>query len=193
MNLTTANRVRDLLDAGKPDQDHVLDRFIAAVSAAAETYMGRLAEETARTEYHDVPVGRSRIFLRAFPVVSVASLYNDALRTYDSGSLVAADDYYVEADTGIVTMDYELVYGPGAVKVTYTGGLGTDVDDVIANGFGSIVLAVETQVVHLFKRRASPHLAGFTDPAGGASFGGSVDWIPMAKTLLDPYRVSHGR
>lgn len=194
MDLTTLARVKTLMGKDTTAEDAAIDQTIAGVSRAAETFMRREAEIVARTEIHSAYCGQRSILLRAWgaPTLSVSSLWNDVDRTFATTDVLPSTDYFVDAKHGRVVMDTPLVQGIGSVKVVYTGGMGVNVSDMIANGFEDIVHAVETQVVFMLKRRANPEVAAVTDPGGNVSFAQQIDFLPYVRKALKEHRRKQG-
>jgi hypothetical protein len=66
--------------------------------------------------------------LRNFPIISIASIYEDGvLLTAPSAQAADDGDYDYYADEGVIYRTYD-VFNPGRqrVKITYTAGLGAD-------------------------------------------------------------------
>lgn len=191
LDLTTTARVKTLLDISGSGEDSVLAQIITTTSRAAEAFIGRHVEEKARTEYYDIESHQRSVALRGFGEGSTAitSINNDSGWDYASGTDVSSSDYTLDDRTGIVWFNFTLEYGPRALKVVYTGGLGTSVADIITNGYEDLIGAVERQVVFDYKRRADPEVAGVSDPSGNVSFNAQIRWLPTVKDILDSYRV----
>ena len=91
--------------------------------------------------------------------------------------------------TGVVTFDQFLEAGALSTQVVYTGGLGTDLADVLVNGFDDLVGAVSHQVVFMVKRAPDPEVLSVSDPTGQVSLGAQFDWLPWVRKVLLGYRV----
>jgi hypothetical protein len=83
--------------------------------------------QSERTEYHDG--GSLFLFARIWPVISVASIYDDTDHVWASDTLIDASDYWFEssetaiANRGIIRFEYAAtVAGEKNLKFTYTGG-----------------------------------------------------------------------
>lgn len=195
MLLTTLGRVRELLKFKATDvsADPLLSRLIVEASASIESYIERSVEKVARTQDFDVENGQKRLWLPAFPIASVASVYNDVDRVFPVNSLIAASDYVVYMSEGKIDLRNAFVTGgPLALRITYTGGIATDVNDLVLQA-PDLALATEMQVAYLFQRK---NLFGAT---GANMQGGSVSLdkagtglkdgiIPEARGILDRYR-----
>lgn len=171
-------------------QDAVLATLITEISARFEADLcGRLAEETERTVQVNVHQGQRLVQLPAFPIDSVSSITNSADRDF-SGAAVSTDDYFVQADIGLVHFETGLEGGAGALQIVYTGGLGTSAADVETN-FPDIANAVCRQVVYEFERKDS--LGQTTQTLGVSqntkSWATAGGWLPEVQAVLAAYRM----
>ena len=121
-NLTTKARVKRAL--GIPTANTVNDDYIEELVSAADyqilAYTGQVAlTQTARSDTYDVELpGQNEIALRGFPVSSVSAVTN-------AGSLLAADDYYLDSRTGLLRLTGDgstWEQGQQTVEVSYTIG-----------------------------------------------------------------------
>lgn len=112
----------DLLD----DLDFA-DELINQASAIAERVADRNLVAREVTEIHD-GLGGTRLLLKQWPIVSVASVHVDAARNWEAGSAVTG--YYYESGPAI--LHYAGGFGRIAqsVRVVYTGGLVTVPSDL---------------------------------------------------------------
>lgn len=198
MNLTTTEHVKRYLTDAVPaagarlaGDDALLGQLVTWVSENAAGYMDRLIEQASRTEYFDIDYGQRLVMVRAYPIASISSIVNDVTRAYTSGT-IDSDDYVADASGPIINFDYSLSAGPRALKVTYTGGLGTTVDAICA-AYPDLCQAVTTQVAHEWKRRASLGEDASVIAQGSITPGGPVNWLPMARATLDRYRRPYVR
>ena len=109
------------------------DLLINAASRLAADYTGRGMDtngvsrflSTSRTEYYDGD-GSDTLYVKAYPISAVTSLYVDPDRDYGSSTLVDSDDYvYYENEGKIKTDGALLASGSKSIKLTYTGGYTT--------------------------------------------------------------------
>lgn len=126
MALTTHSRVKEYLGI-KPDdasKDAMLAEFVERISAAISTRCKRVFEfESGITEYYDGDGITSQLMVRRYPIVSVASLYDDPDRAYGSATLIAAMDYTVDKGWGLIQLDgFRFLKGLQNIKVVYDGG-----------------------------------------------------------------------
>jgi len=180
MDLTTTDRMRQFMDEGIiRTHDRLMRSIITAMSASIEKHIGRYVEETARTTYVDVESGGLRVVnLRGYPITTMSSIYEDSSREYASGSLVSTSSYSAGADSlrmGRVEFDYNLPRGFEVLKVTYTGGMGTDAADFLTN-FPELALVVEKQIWFDWQHR---DMVGLDSIQGGQVSGGSRRQIPF--------------
>ena len=188
--LTTLARVKVQVQAGGKKLGDTWDSWIAAAivaySAEAERLMNRPAEATERTEYFDVSIGQRQSFLlRAVPVSAVSSVRSDTDRDFAASDEVDSDSYTFDPENGILYVDGVVLEGGiRALKVTYTGGLGADLDAVLL-AHADVVQAVETQIVYHSQRLKSLGKSGSGGAGGSVSWIGALDLLPaVRKTLL---------
>lgn len=130
--LVTLAQVKEFVlnDSTVATFDDALTAMVNEVSHAIETYCGRkFKERTGLTEYHN-PKGGTVVSLKNFPVTGTTAfaLYDDPNRNYGSDTLIAATDYFLDLETGVIhlTNDGEFSSAPGAVKAFYSAGYATD-------------------------------------------------------------------
>lgn len=186
---TTLARVKTHLQTGGADptastHDDYLNELLRAYSAEFERYMGRRSQVVERREQFDIEPGQRIIVLPAYPVSSVATVINDTSRDFD-GSAISSGDYYVSTKHGLIEIDKAaLSYGPGAVRVTWTGGLGSNTTALIRD-FPDLAHAADLQVVYHFRRRQSLGASGLSQGGGNVSWEGALDLLPTVKQILD--------
>ena len=188
MNLTTLENAK--LYITENTASPLLTKLIAWVSANVESYIDREVETIARTEYFDVDPGQRMVIVRAYPITSVASVYNDPAREYTTTSITSSD--YAAYPDGRIAFDYALSYGIRALKVTYTGGMAADVA-ALETAYPDLVEAVTLQVVHEWRRRNSLSEDTAALAQGAITVGGSMRWLPHVKDILDGYRRAYVR
>lgn len=172
---------------------------IAAISKAVEEALGRWLKAEARTVYVDVDRGQRKVLLKGYPISAVASVYSDPSRDFGSGTEVDSSLYtFGNGDEGILSFDYALPAGPKALKVTYTGGMATNADNLAAD-YGDLVDAVDQQLMYAFKTKDT---LGFSSVSGGMVAGGGTkitggfvtyfkefgDMLPELLSTLNRYR-----
>jgi hypothetical protein len=124
MALCTKENVKSYLDlpASDTDKDAEIERLIPLAKSFLEEYCNREFEAEAVTEYHYG--GSRKIAVKKYPIDTTKTLqvWDDWQRVYGSDTLIDSDDYYVDAEMGIIEFDYPVGGFPGSVKVSYTGG-----------------------------------------------------------------------
>lgn len=126
MALTTVARLKGIIGAKADDttNDALFAETIERVSKDLAGKCGRTFEyEAAITEFHDGD-GRTRTLLvRRPPIVAVTTLHDDTGRAYLTAHLIAAADYVVDKEAGIITLDgFAFATGLQNIKVVYGGG-----------------------------------------------------------------------
>jgi len=123
-NLVTIERVKTYLEIANTEtaQDVLLQDLIARLGAWAERYCDRSFAKATYTEQRDGD-GMDTLLVRQWPLVSVTSLYDDPLRVFGAGTQIAASDFAVYANQGMIRLD-GLVFSVGIqnVQVTYEAG-----------------------------------------------------------------------
>lgn len=185
MDLTTVNSVKDLLGVVADVDDDSIQQYITIVSGEVETYLNRIVQTQAVvTEQIDV-IKDQRIFhLKAYPVVSVASVNNDYSRVFGSSTLIAASNYYVNLQTGMLTIDrVHVTPGMGVLKVIYSGGMGLTTS-AFMTAYPDISGAVATEVAYRYQRRAQ--IGTFNVSVGGASvnLASKTQLLPQVEEVL---------
>lgn len=195
MDATTTARVKALLDITSSTHDAVLSSMIAAVSRRIENYIDRPLELTSRTETYPMLPRQSVLFLRAYPVSSVASIKVSAGWDFDAASAVAAADYYVDSESGMVNFNHfpvlpgVLIEGAAqnAVQVVYTAGFAADVATLISD-FPDIAYAADCQVVAAWRRRDSPQGSSYSVGNSSMNYEVPLKMVPDVAEALSPYR-----
>lgn len=188
---TDEERVRDAGEWGASlpaDVSAALAIAIPAVSDAIENYLGTRLEEAARVEYPSVVRRNQRLvrLVHAPVVTGTTELRQNLSRDFTD----AADDidpatYHVDLRLGAIVLDAPLYGGAGTLRVTSTGGLGTDLDDLEAN-FPAVVEAATLWASEILRRRRS-----LTTESTGGRGGSAVSYVSLGqmpeavKGLLD--------
>ena len=190
MDLTTAARVKVLLNETGSTLDTTIAQLITGISGRMERYMNRHADSSAaRTEYFDLMPGQRRIFLKGVPVTSVTSIHNDPIdQSFGTTTLIASTNYVTDLQDGSVTFhQYRPLYGAKALKVISTGGLAASAAAIITT-YPEIALACDWQVVHEFHNRMSPGASSVGIGGASVALVSGLDWLPTVKQTLDGYR-----
>jgi len=115
------------IDSSDTDRDTFLIGILNSAYHMAKNYIGHDLIVADYTEYYNGE-GEDTILLKAYPVNSIASIYDDPDREFGAETLIDSDNYFVDAATGLVTLFQGLVAfstGRGNIKVTYNAGYST--------------------------------------------------------------------
>jgi hypothetical protein len=189
MTLCTRDDVKLFLKKTDTESDELIDALIPAAQGFIEGYCRRDFEAEAvpadEIEYHDG--GVNRIFLKQFPVnlTPTVKLYEDSDRVFGESTRVPDMDFYVDYDSGIIFVDYELELGWGAVKVIYKPkAISTD------QPTGEVAVAKQA-CIEIVARKLKTGTSGDIGVASRTLAGGStvtfsqVDILPETKIALD--------
>jgi hypothetical protein len=125
-----------------PANNRVLQNWLVSTSQDIESYLKRDLHIEQRTEYFDVDYGRIEYWLKAFPVVTLTSVYEDSTGLWDGGSESEIEDCIINP-RGRLTLPYQLSFtGANSLSVIYDGGIAYDpVESIIRlrSGAGTFV------------------------------------------------------
>lgn len=194
--ITTVARVKALANSKQgssisSNADAQIEVLIDACSAVFERYLNRWIATEERTETFTLEGHQTLVRLKAWPVDSIASVYNDSAREYPANSEIDASAYYLETETGNLQFEYELAPGLGALRVTYTGGMAPDGTDPTANFialYPDIAYAADLQVFYAWQRSINPGSSAASAGGGSATYTGQFDLLDSVKTILRPHR-----
>jgi hypothetical protein len=200
MDLTTLANVKALLQGDTPlgpETDDLLSRLITAVSKRAETFCNREFEKKERLEFHDG--GGKYLYLRALPVAEIASIICSDTWDWAGASPLSISSYAFEAATGMVLYrGGEWPYGEGAVRVTYTGGFDSFLEEGTEPPEGytpipeDLQQVVCTQAAYEYRRRNDQGLQAVSFPDGSIQKMDVGEFLSMVKTALLRYRRRAG-
>jgi len=184
MAYCTKTQVKAYLDikVSEEDKDALITNLIVSSQAFIDEYCGQSFEQAAEIEYHDG--GSNKIFLNRYPIATnpTVQVWDSWDRTYPSSDLIPASDYFIDYESGIITFDYEVGGSPGAVKVSFTGGLAI------------IPAPIEQACIELVARKVKEGPSGGLGvPNRAIPGGGNVSYVidallPQTKVVLDMYR-----
>tara|TARA_R110002020_G_scaffold425054_3_gene634466 strand:+ start:366 stop:980 length:615 start_codon:yes stop_codon:yes gene_type:complete len=196
MDATTVTRVKALLDITSSTHDTVLGTMVSAVSKRIETYIDRPLEQSARTEEYDLRPRQNVIYLRAYPVASIASVKISFDWDFSSATALSTSDYHVDSEAGLLHLNYFPVLNylsnnnataPCVAQVVYTAGFSTSVSNLIS-AYPDIAYAADTQTVATWRRRDSPQGANISLQGSSVGFEGPLEFVPDVAQALTPYR-----
>jgi hypothetical protein len=112
--------------------DQFLNFLIQSASDDIEKYTGRKLRARQLTEYQRGQYTK-RIYTHQYPIIEVTSVHDDTDREFEAGSLIDVDDYFVNAENGMIELvNGYFQKGVGNIKIIYTAGF--DEFEVIENG-----------------------------------------------------------
>ena len=174
-------------------QDALLATMITDISARlAGELCGRLLLTQARTLQFNVRPGQRTFQLPAFPVTNgeAFTVVNDYERVF-SGTAIAATEYYIQEDIGVLTFETGLEQGVGALRVTFTAGVGATAS-AVETAYPALADAVKRQVVYEFERKEN---LGQTTQilAQGATqrtWGSAGGWLPEVAEVIKKFKLT---
>lgn len=193
--LTTVANVTALLGSGTGSQagqiEDQVEALIGAVSQAIELHLNRPLLATSRTEYVDSVPGSKALQLQAFPVSAITSVVYEATWDFSDAdkieTLTTPEDYWLQADTGVVHLAKTRTAAPRAYKVVYTGGMIADTAAALAN-YPDLVDACEKQVTYEWRRRANLDGASHQMQGSATTYTAAVKLLPSVIERLSTYR-----
>lgn len=193
LQVTTLDRIKRLgvtdIDLNDPTYDQPLTGLIAEVSKQIEQFIGHpLAQETV-TEVHDLERFTTSVWLDRPPVASITSIKQRSSLSTAFSSVTALDttSYDYNATTGRVVFDIQLVSGPRALEVIYSGGFATTTANLVAS-YPDIVNAAERQIAEMWRRRENPDKSSQSINGVTELVQAPVRLLDSVKATLYPYR-----
>jgi len=131
--LTSLTNFKALIKKTDDTSDNIINRMIAAASNEIENYTKRkirgrtYGANGIPADYYN-GTGSPRLFTKQYPIISVTSLYDDTVRTFDSTTLKASTDYVIWKDDGIIELYDNAAKGStflkdiGNIKLIYSAG-----------------------------------------------------------------------
>lgn len=183
LQLTTTARVKAYGDiqsqVWSPANEMLLSDLINAVSLGFEQYCSRGFIVAERTEARRI----NHWFLPAssFPVVSISSVMVSMTGNSHDYQPISESSYDISENGDGINV-FGISRG-ALVKYTYSGGIATDTDDVIAN-HPSLENACRLQVLSLWKRRTSPDRSGMTLGTGETQWTGEYGLLKDVESTL---------
>ena len=164
-----------------PEIDALIDNLIDATSARIESYCNRKFLSRSYTEYYD-GVGASTLYTDNYPILSVASIYDDAVWEWDVSTLITGTSYRIANSNSIVAKSgYSFSSGSQNIKITYTAGYTTVPYD--------IEHACVVEIFRVFDKVKDIGVFSRTTATGDTSTYVTNDFIDATKTTLDKYKV----
>lgn len=142
MDLTSLRRVKYTLGITKADEDQILAALVGTASKQISYWLRRLDQDQndglelkSRTEYFDPQSGQRRFYPRAYPLVSIASVYVDWTGLYTGQEiLLSSTGYFLDSTLRSFTFQIQpllpewngFLAAPRAMRIVYTAGLAAD-------------------------------------------------------------------
>ena len=180
-DLTTIAAVKVLTGANAAD-DAITQTLITKASFWANKYTSRILAQQTFSEYYDGD-GSDTLFLKNYPISSIATVHQDSDRTFDSDALIDSDDYFTYADNRKLIGDGAIwEKGIQTIQVVYVAGyeIGSIPED--------LVNAI-TMLVDFWFREYDAHRFGVTSTGSETSRITYEKNIPVEiKEMLNPYK-----
>ena len=195
-DFTTLARVKEILDDSQASasRDALISSLITRISHDMTEYLGTHAVEAQRTEVYEIRPGKRILTLDAYPIDTALATFSvrigsdPSTATLDAASDLDEKNYALNTGHGWL----RFLYTPGGgdysyARVFYTGGLGTDTADLVAN-YPELANACDLQVKYAISRLDS--LGGSIETVQGAttSVMGEYGWLREVKRTLDSMR-----
>jgi len=187
MELVRLEQVKALLKIKEIDTeaDETIQEIVADVSAEVESFLDRdILIQTDKEETFDIEPGQYRFSLRAYPITTLTSVWNDYNRSFGSSTLLSASGYTVNKRTGYLTVDrFVLTPGYGVLKAKYTGGMATDTVSFIS-AYPAVVSAVTMETAYRYQRRFNLGLIAATVQGGSVTLAAKTQFLPAVEAVL---------
>jgi hypothetical protein len=184
--LTSYEDVESLLGELSTDEELLIEQMADALTDRVERFTGRkFAYVAARVETFSPGRKRTSLSMGTFPLISVASAYEELEGDFTGNALLESDDYYVDTTLGTIELRNNATFigGPGSVQVTYEAGY-PDIGSVAMD----IRMACTQQVAYSFQRRSSGGIT--SESVNGMSVTRFVeDLLPQLKEVLGQYQT----
>ena len=161
-----------------------LDLWLTIVSAEIEKFLNRTILKGTTTDYYDVVSSYPSIHLLAYPVTSITTVWNSTSRAYSTSEIVDSDNYYVDTKTGMLWFDTSMSTGPGALKVTYVGGMATDTENFIAT-YPDIAGACAMEVAARYQNRQTLGKIAVTLSGGSVTVANRSQFLTPVASVLE--------
>lgn len=192
MDMTTSTRVKEALGISGIGSDTVLGQMVTSASYEIEHLMDRHVQRTARTEVYQMRATKKLVLLKGYPVDTGAAFTIKLSQNGDFSTASALDpytEYVLDAQRGEVRIlggleplrdaDSGRPIAPIYVQVTYTGGMATTTSSFISS-HPELAQACDMQVVHMYKRRATPGQTSTDMGDSSASYQAELGVIKIA-------------
>jgi hypothetical protein len=170
------------------EDKNLVERLIAGFSKRAEMLTNRLFYRESRTQDFSPDINQTIIQLPAFGNTSdtITSVYEDLDREWTPGTLIDSADYFYDTDTGLLVRDHSYwQHGRNVIRVTWTGGFGTTVDDVPDD----LRMAAIMQCAFWYQRRNELGVTQRTSSGGAVSLTSPSKLLPEVEDVVSLYTL----
>ena len=187
--VTTAARVKALLEIDSSDNTHdtTIENMIDTVGHRFENYLDRSMYQTSRTEEYTTRPRQDVIFLRHYPVASIASVKDAADWDFSGATAWNAADYHVDGSTGMLHLAKYPVAGPNMLQVVYDAGMSRNQAEFLTE-YPNLVMAADLQTAEMFSRRDTMNSGSVSVNGSSVSYEAPLAMTPEVLELLAPYR-----
>jgi len=182
MKLVSLADLKLFMEKTDTDHDKVLEDMLGQISVRIQSFLNRLLEKQARTQYFNG--GRRYYYLPAFPIDSIAVL----TVVVDSSTQTLDSDYFVWHDEGCIEFYCSVsATQPKNVVITWTGGYDKQSGDVLRVP-DDVKRACVLQTAYEFRRRNDLGASSTGMSGGSITYQPPVDFLPDVQSILDMYR-----
>lgn len=190
-DITTVANVKSFLDISGTTQDSLLELLIKTVTDLVQSYCNRAFVQIAYTQEEYDGTGTKELLLKNYPI-KISSGFtlerNNASDNSDSWETVDAEDYFVDADRGIVTKLTEFWPEKNKYRVTYTAGYERSTDTGSLAWPYDLELACIALTAILYNRRKAMGIKNESVGDFSVTFSDALEEDPSIKTTLDKYK-----
>ena len=184
--LCSTGQVKDYLKITGATWDALIGELIDGVTDSIQSDTKRKFKQATYTNEDYNGNGTRILILKNYPIISVASLYDDVNRDFGASTLIAAADYIVWKDEGeIELVEEKFTTGVGNVRITYDAGFAVIPQDLRD--------ACREEAAGIFERskkgKAALGLDSASDEGGSESYVALQDgFLPQTLQVLKRYR-----
>lgn len=184
IKLISLDELKIKLEMTDVTHDLILGQIINGMSSHFQTYCNRLFKSEERTEILDG--GKKHYYLRAYPIDTTEILevkINEVLK-------VNGSDYFVYADSGGITFNYDTTDYLQNISIKYTGGY--DEEDGVLSVPDDLKSACLSQCAFEFQRRNEIGVNSINREYGSIAISNVNKLLPDVKDILRFYRKLPG-
>ena len=190
-DITSVATLKTYLDISGTTQDSLLELLIKSVTDLVQSYCNRAFVQIAYTQEEYDGTGTKELLLNNYPIKTSAGFTlerNVATNNSDSWETVDAEDYFVDAERGIVTKLTNFWQAKNKYRVTYTAGYDKTADTTILAWPADLELACINLAAILYTRRKAMGIKNESVGDFSVTFSDALEEDPSIKTTLDKYK-----